>query len=309
VDSGSSRTIITQHLVLRPLERGDAEAIYVIFRDEESVRYWNSFPHQSVQETAEMINHIISRERSTYWAICLPEDDTSIGYVGYVGNPGTPGLVYLLAPGFRGQGLATEAIRATVGYGFDNLKLKRIEAWIHPENVDSIKTAGRVGFTYRGRRRIKFVNASVPHDLFVYGLEASEWFHVAGALASSDKDQNFYGLRIVLPVKNIDETIKFYREKLGFELEYSHGDPPEEAGVSIGQWSSDALKVHFIANEEDTRPSGYLYFVVGADIDGLFEKYRRQGVQIDFEPRATIVGGREFQIVDPDGHKLRFGTL
>jgi catechol 2,3-dioxygenase-like lactoylglutathione lyase family enzyme len=205
--------------------------------------------------------------------------------------------------------MATEAIRAAVGYGFDNLKLKRMEAWIHPENIDSIKTAGRVGFTYRGRRRIKFVNASVPHDLLVYGLEVSEWFHVAGPLVSSDGDQNFYGLRIVLPVRNIDETIKFYREKLGFELEYCHGDPPEEAGVSKGQWSSDALKVHFVANEEETRPSGYLYFVVGADIDGLFENYRKQDVQIDFEPRMTIVGGREFQIVDPNGHKLRFGTL
>jgi len=303
------RLIKTERLVLRPLVREDAGAIYLFFSDEETVRYWNAFPHQGVEDTAEMIDHIISRERSCYWAIATPTSGAAIGYVGYAGNQGTPALVYILAPEYRGQGLATEAIRAAVGYGFDDLKLKRIEAWIHPENIDSIKAAGRVGFTYRGRRRMKFVNASVPHDLLVYGLEASEWFHVAGPLVRGDDDQNFYALRLVLAVRNIDETIGFYQEKLGFELEYCHGNPPEEAGVSKGQWSSDVIKIHFLASEEEIRPSGYLYFVVGADIDGLFENYRGKGVQIDFEPRTTVLGGREFQISDPNDHKLRFGTL
>lgn len=301
--------LTTKRLILRPLAREDAEAIYIIFSDEETVRYWNSFPHQSAKETAEMIDHIISRESSCYWAICLTRTGSAIGYVGYVGNPGTPGLVYLLAPDFRGQGMATEAIIAAAGHGFDNMKLKRMEAWIHPENINSIKTAGRVGFTYRGRRRIKFVNASVPHDLLVYGLEASEWFHVAGAVASSERDRNFYALRPVLPVINIEETIAFYRAKLGFELEYCYGDPPTAAGVSKGQWSSETVKIRFIMSEEEIRPSGYLYIVVGADIDGLHEAYHKVGVQIDFEPRIGNGGGREFQIVDNNGHKLRFGTL
>ena len=263
-----NKVLTTQRLVLRPLVREDAGAIYLFFSDEETLRYWNAIPHQSVEDTAEMIDHIISRERSCYWAISTLTAGTAIGYVGYAGNPGTPALVYILAPEYRGQGLATEAIRAAVGYGFDNLGLKQIEAWIHPENVDSIKAAGRVGFTYRGRRRIKFVNASVPHDLLVYGLEATEWLHVVGPLASSDGDQNFYGLRIVLTARNIEETIKFYQGRLGFELEYCHGDPPEEAGVSKGQWSSDVIKVHFVASEEEIQPLGYLYFIVGADIDG-----------------------------------------
>ena len=71
-----------------------------------------------------------------------------------------------------------------------------------------------------------FVNAAVSHDLSVYGLRASEWLHVAGSLTDPVRDQQFYGLRPVLPVRHIQETLDYYREKLDFSVDFVTGDPP-----------------------------------------------------------------------------------
>jgi ribosomal-protein-alanine N-acetyltransferase len=51
---------------------------------------------------------------------------------------------------FAGTGLMTEALRAAVGYAFNELGLHRLEANIQPGNTASIALVRRLGFRQEG---------------------------------------------------------------------------------------------------------------------------------------------------------------
>lgn len=61
--------------------------------------------------------------------------------------PGEARLAYYLARPFWGRGLATEAGRAFVQYGFETLGLRRIEAGVNAQNLASIRVLEKLGFT------------------------------------------------------------------------------------------------------------------------------------------------------------------
>ena len=54
------------------------------------------------------------------------------------------------------------------------------------------------------------------------------------------------------------------------------------------------------------RPSGELRIYVGRDLDGLFEEYRRLGVEVVFPPVSQPWGLREFAVREKNQHVLRF---
>jgi ribosomal-protein-alanine N-acetyltransferase len=59
-------------------------------------------------------------------------------------------LAYLLAREHWGRGLATEAARAIVAFGFERLGHDRIVCLIDPENIASLKVASNVGMVVDG---------------------------------------------------------------------------------------------------------------------------------------------------------------
>jgi hypothetical protein len=91
------------------------------------------------------------------------------------------------------------------------------------------------------------------------------------------------------------------RQKVGGAL-------PVLAGVSRGEWSSEAVRIQFTLAEGEIIPSGWLTIIAGPDLDGLCEKYRERGVKIVSEPAPSPWGGREFEIEDCNGYILNFWT-
>lgn len=75
----------------------------------------------------------------------------------------------------EGKGLITKAARVFIAYAFSELKLNRLEAQCHSENLRSRAMAEKLGFTQEGVlreaewRNNRFVN------VVIYGLLASEW--------------------------------------------------------------------------------------------------------------------------------------
>ncbi len=60
----------------------------------------------------------------------------------------TPELVYLLAKPYWGMGLATEAAKACLKYGFEELQLEQIIAVTRHENVASRRVLERIGMKH-----------------------------------------------------------------------------------------------------------------------------------------------------------------
>ena len=75
----------------------------------------------------------------------------------------------------RGQGLMKEALHAVLGYGFQQMNLKRIEAMTSPENVASIKLVTSMGFTLEGRLREHYLVGDSMEDSLLFSLLQREF--------------------------------------------------------------------------------------------------------------------------------------
>lgn len=77
------------------------------------------------------------------WAVILKERSQLIGYCGLaieaIDGRTEIELGYRLDQSFWGRGLATEAAKAALEYGFNQLKLPRIVAVVEPENIASVR--------------------------------------------------------------------------------------------------------------------------------------------------------------------------
>ncbi|MDY7004547.1 MAG: GNAT family N-acetyltransferase [Cyanobacteriota bacterium] len=85
------------------------------------------------------------------WAVVNKIDNKMIGRCGLCFLDNTPEieLGYLLNPAYWYQGLATEASKASLKYGFEELKLEKIVAVAQPENIPSRRVMEKVGMKYK----------------------------------------------------------------------------------------------------------------------------------------------------------------
>ncbi len=306
--------IETTRLTLRALAVTDAAALHPVFRDTVAMRYWHKLPHKEVSETAAELAAMI-KHGGCWWAICVNRtqhaiEQLVIGFAGYHHTTGRSGFGYMLHPSYWRQGYAAEAARAAITYGFNTLAIERVELWIHEQNLASRRLAEKLGFTNKGQFLQKFANETVAHMTQVYGMRAAEWPGSTENAQKSDADCSFYSIQPVLPVSDIEATLAYYQEKLGFTVDFVYGDPPSHAGVSRGEWTAHGVRIQFTLADDPSaiRPSGQLYMMVGADIEHLYNTYCANGVHIRNTLQNQPWGMREFRIEDHNGYVLRFGT-
>ncbi|MEW1952972.1 GNAT family N-acetyltransferase [Terrabacter sp. NPDC080008] len=85
-------------------------------------------------------------------------------------QPHVGGLGYWIIPPARGQGLATAAVRLVVPWALDVLNLRRLEAWVEPDNVASQRVLRDAGFQLEGRLRNFITVEDRPSDALVFSV-------------------------------------------------------------------------------------------------------------------------------------------
>ncbi len=300
------RTLITERLLLRPLAERDAAAFHAMLLAPEATRFWSTGPHRSPAESEVVIARMLSGPERA-WVLCLEPDGEAIGIVYYLGNDGTPGMGYLMHPAHWGQGLMSEAVRAAIAHGFDELGLERVELWIDSRNARSRKVAERNGFTFRGAFRQKYDRDRDSHEKLVYGLRADEW---RGAHApASGMPIRPYGLQPVLAVPDVAATAAFYRDKLDFRIGFLFGDPPGYGAVLLREWMATGANIHLRKTDHPPQTADFsLRIDVGPGLEALHDRYRDRGVTILSSPQLQPWQALEFEISDCNGYRLCFST-
>ena len=163
-------------LRLREVRDGDAAALFAIHSDARVMRYW-SYPAWTELKQAEQKIADIQRQRHELdmlvWAIADADSDLLIGssaifYMDLAQARAEIG--YSLHPDWQGRGLASEALQLVLGYVFNDLGLRRIEADIDPRNLPSCRLVERFGFVREGLLRERWhVNGEIC-DSAIYGL-------------------------------------------------------------------------------------------------------------------------------------------
>jgi len=76
---------------------------------------------------------------------------------------------------FLGQGYMTEANQAVVKYGFEKMDLNRIEAFVAPYNIQSLKILKSLGFKEEGILREHYFTNNRIEDSICFGLLKREY--------------------------------------------------------------------------------------------------------------------------------------
>ena len=152
-------TLETDRLILRGMRVSDAEDMYVYAKRPSVTQYLTWNPHTDPAETREYLTYVGQRYRTGDfydWAVVDKESGRMIGTCGFTSfncPHDCAEIGYVLNPDYQGRGLATEAVRRVLEFGFDELGLHRIEAHFMEGNNASRRLMERVGMTFEGYAR------------------------------------------------------------------------------------------------------------------------------------------------------------
>jgi len=110
---------------------------------------------------------------------------------------------------------------------------------------------------------------------------------------------------LFLEVNNLEESLQFYQDVLGFQMESHEAD----AEPPIASLISGSLRITLVQQIETMLKRGRgVHFVLGVgDLDHFYESLQAKQIQVT-EPRDEGWGGRFVSLRDPDGYRLFFVT-
>jgi RimJ/RimL family protein N-acetyltransferase len=150
-------TLETERLLFRELLPSDAEAMFELDSDPDVVKYLGVKPLTHVDQTRQLIDSI----RQQYlengigrWAVILKETNAFIGWAGLKFIPEINDRKNVYDLGYRflkrhwGKGYGSESAKAFIDFGFNEMQLPRISAYIDVENVASQKILEKCGMKF-----------------------------------------------------------------------------------------------------------------------------------------------------------------
>jgi len=150
--------IDTDRLLLRSPVAADAEPI-VALMENWNVASWLvrvPFPYRVEHAAAWIERSIQERAAGVGWPylIVRRDDNVLMGCmdISIEGDARAGTLGYWLGEPFWGQGYATEAAKAVIGFAFEILKLNEVNASALPDNDRSMRVLEKAGMTHIGRQ-------------------------------------------------------------------------------------------------------------------------------------------------------------
>ena len=175
-------TLYTTRLTLRPVRETDLQLVHDLHSLPATDHYNTLGIPGNIKVTEDIIKDWIKDYSQTppmkyVFAIELSHSNIFIGLAAL--KPGAAKyhraeLWYKLRPEFWNKGYATEAAKALIGFGFDALKLHRVEAGCAVDNTGSVKVLEKAGMRLEGRKRQVLPLKTGWSDGFDYAILSSD---------------------------------------------------------------------------------------------------------------------------------------
>lgn len=114
-------------------------------------------------------------------------------------------------------------------------------------------------------------------------------------------------------VKDIDKSVNFYEEHLGFKKYYEHDVPvPAVEKIAYLKLGDSVLELIHVPDSSGSADQGYHFCLESDDFDGDYSRLKSAGVPIDTEPHlveareAREDGWRRVVFTGPDGELIEF---
>lgn len=158
-----TKTIETEKLILRRFEYTDDTAMLKYWIADEKIQSMYSEPvYSTKEEVKELLDKYIgSYEKPDYyrWAIIEKDCGECIGQIAYflVDNKNHfAEIEYCIGSEFQCRGYATEATKAIISFGFDDINLHKVQICTKTINQPSRRVIEKCGLTYEGTLRDYF---------------------------------------------------------------------------------------------------------------------------------------------------------
>ena len=175
-------TIETDRLILKVVDAKKLAEIYATCSIDEAMQILG-FPTEKecLADKAKSDGGFVTYDRSILgFIMVIKESNTAIGRCGfhnwYHAHKRAEIGYAIFDEKFRGFGYMREAMPALLDYGFNNMNLNRIEAFVGPTNEPSLRVVRKNGFKEEGHLKQHFVHDGTPVDSLVFALLREEYF-------------------------------------------------------------------------------------------------------------------------------------
>ncbi|MGL4597533.1 MAG: GNAT family N-acetyltransferase, partial [Bacteroidia bacterium] len=170
----SSPLFTTSRLAFYPISEDDAAIMFDLNSDPEVIRYTGDSAFESV-EAARLFfrERVASYARAGYgrWKVVLRDSGEFSGWCGlkYHDDENITDVGYRFFQRYWGKGYGTEACKATLHYGFQELKLVEVYAHARVENIASCRILEKCGMVFQE------ISQACDGDTRVYKISAQEF--------------------------------------------------------------------------------------------------------------------------------------
>ncbi|HEY3281292.1 MAG TPA: GNAT family N-acetyltransferase [Armatimonadota bacterium] len=178
----------TDRLLLRPYQESDWASLRELDTDPEVRRYLGGAT-LSEEQTRDKLHQALAEARAEPplrhdFAVLLKGTECFIGVCFLASlrpELGQAEVGYAISRRHWGQGYGGEAVRAVLGYGFDQLKLRRIWAQCGTENIGSWRVLEKLGMRREGHLIENDWRDGQWCHTFLYALLSREWESLSAA--------------------------------------------------------------------------------------------------------------------------------
>jgi RimJ/RimL family protein N-acetyltransferase len=175
----------TERLLMRRWRESDLEPFAIMNADPVAMEHFpNTLTRAESDGFAEWIERQLDRDGYGLWAVEIPGEAPFVGFVGICPAgaelPFAPAteVGWRLAREHWGRGIATEAARAALAFGFQELALEEIVAITATSNVRSQRVMERLGMRRDAAGDFEHPKVPAGHPLaahLLYRLDAACW--------------------------------------------------------------------------------------------------------------------------------------
>ncbi len=178
--------LVTERLILREMVEEDWRALHAIESDPEIARYLmrDVLSEDDALMYVQEIRFAAMAEPRVIYDLAVTRRDDAVSPAAMIGRcgmrrgdpePREAMVWYVVAPSHHGHGYASEAVRAMLGYAFEEIGLHRVYGDCDPRNPASARVMEKVGM----RREAHFIeNADIKGewcDSLIYAMLRREW--------------------------------------------------------------------------------------------------------------------------------------
>ena len=178
LDTERSEQILTERLMLRIYT---SEVVVQLLRNENDETIKNTFCITSDNDLERYKARLtVSNNYCNFRLFILYDKHTSsflgsCNYHSWIPFHRRAEIGYIINEPHRNKGYAKEAMRAVLTHGFKEMQLNRVEAFISPVNIPSLRVAAHFGFTKEGLMRENYCVNGLMEDSVCFSLLRKEY--------------------------------------------------------------------------------------------------------------------------------------